>query len=91
MIPCRVLGRICYSSDLPQGGLKIPCILLPDDVDNVFSELIFHSKKFNLLVFAASWTDKCILTQKISTFMVGPFRGLSDICYKEVVVYAERN
>ena len=28
VILCRVTGRRRYSSDLPQGGLEIPCVLL---------------------------------------------------------------
>jgi len=27
-ILCRVNGSWCYSSDLPQGGLEVPCILI---------------------------------------------------------------
>ena len=27
LILCRVSGSRCYSADLPQGGLKVPCVL----------------------------------------------------------------
>ena len=27
-ITCTITGKRCYSSDLPQGGLQVPCILI---------------------------------------------------------------
>ena len=42
-IKCSITGSRCYSSDLPQGGLEIPCILI---FTTKCAELRDKTKKF---------------------------------------------
>ena len=62
-ISCKVIGRRCYSRDLPQGGVEIPCklILLGKSYD-IKKNVNHRLRVLNLGgVYFTDWTMTCEL------------------------------